>query len=94
MTGLFLRKREPNGRNWAGRLTTIYFTVYNYIICMGITIDLTDDPQLQLNAVDVTVEEETIQFSVEGEIQQVPDGILNRILGQSFEPSKITFEEV
>lgn len=61
---------------------------------MGITIDLTDEPQLQLTAVDVTVKEETVQFSVEGEIQQVSDGVLNQMLGRSFEPSKITFEEV
>ncbi len=59
---------------------------------MGMTIDLTKESQLQLDAADITVEEETIQFSVEGEIQQIPDEVIAEYNGESLLPSEITFE--
>jgi len=60
---------------------------------MGITIDLAEESQLQLDAADITVHEDTIQFSVEGEIQQIPNGVLAQFNGQPLLPSEITFEQ-
>jgi len=60
---------------------------------MGCTLDLTEESQLQLDAADITVHEETIQFSVEGEIQQIPDDVLTQFGGKSLLPSEITFEQ-
>ncbi len=60
---------------------------------MVITIDLTKESQLQLDAADITVEGETIQFSVEGEIQNIPNDVLTQYHGGSLLPSEITFEQ-
>jgi len=61
---------------------------------MGITIDLADESQLQLDAADISVQEETIQFSIQGEIQQIPDDVLAQFNGESLLPSEITFEQL
>jgi len=60
---------------------------------MGITIDLTEESQLQLDAADITVEGETIQFSVQGQIRPIPNDVLTQCSGGSLWPSEITFEE-
>lgn len=60
---------------------------------MGITLDLTEESQLRLDAADITVQEETIQFSIEGEIQQIPNEVLTQFSGESLFPSEITFEQ-
>jgi len=60
---------------------------------MAITVDLNTESQLQLNTTDVTVEGETIQFSIEGEIQQIPEEVLTQFNGESLLPSEITFEQ-
>jgi len=60
---------------------------------MGITIDLTEESQLQLDAADITVEGETIQFSVQGEIQHIPSDALTQYSGGSLWPAEITFEQ-
>lgn len=60
---------------------------------MGITLDLTDESQLQLDVVDITVEGEMIQFSVQGEIQHIPNDVLTQYSGGSLWPAEITFEQ-
>jgi len=60
---------------------------------MGITIDLVEESQLQLDTADITVQEETIQFSVEGEIEQIPTDVIAQYNGESLLPSEITFEQ-
>jgi len=53
------------------------------------TIDLTKESQLQLDAADITVEGETIQFCVQGEIQYIPNDMLKQYHDGSLLPSEI-----
>lgn len=59
---------------------------------MGMTINLADDANVELDDVDITIYGDTIAFSVEGEITDVPSDVLNEFAGTELTPVEITFE--
>jgi hypothetical protein len=73
-------------------VTGTYFTIYNYYCRVSLTIDLTDESQLQLEKADITVQDGTIQFSLEGEIQNIPDHVMAEYNGESLLPTEVSFE--
>jgi hypothetical protein len=60
---------------------------------MDLTIDLTDEAQLQLTETDVTVQGNTIQFTVQGQIEEIPDEVIQDFAGDSLLPTEIVFEQ-
>lgn len=56
------------------------------------TINL-EDADIELDDVDITVYGDSIGFSVEGEIADVPSEVLNEFVGEKLEPVEITFEK-
>lgn len=59
---------------------------------MGTTIRFEDDTNIELDEADINVYENTIAFSVEGEITDIPSGILDEFIGDQLNPVEITFE--
>jgi len=58
---------------------------------MGITINVADDANVELDDVDITIYGDSIAFSVDGEITDVPR-TLNEFAGNKLTPVEITFE--
>ncbi|PGF14520.1 hypothetical protein CP556_20630 [Natrinema sp. CBA1119] len=59
---------------------------------MGLTINVEDDANVELDDVDINIYGDTIEFSVEGEITDVPSELLTKFIGEKLSPVEITFE--
>lgn len=59
---------------------------------MGLTINVADDANVDLDEVDINVSGDTIEFSVEGEITDIPSEVLTKFIGEQLRPVEITFD--
>lgn len=59
---------------------------------MGITINVVDDANVELDDVNITVAGDSIQFDIAGEITDMSPNLLEEVTGEKLSPVEITFE--
>ncbi|UHQ98129.1 hypothetical protein HYG81_21360 (plasmid) [Natrinema zhouii] len=60
---------------------------------MVVRINVEDEAAIELSNIDVTVYGDSIEFSVDGTISEVPDEILTELSGEQLSPVEISFRQ-
>lgn len=60
---------------------------------MVVRINVEDEAAIELSNIDVTVYSDSIEFSVDGTISEVPDEILTKLSGEQLSPVEIAFSQ-